>query len=247
LLSYVCSETRGFGLHIKGKFSDLKFETVANKITVMYLLGKVQVATTVSVLNDQRIVQSTMLKSSSTEIEQVHYTFDLNISLNRASYGQLTEGGPIPIPPPRNEFQLFNRNQTWGIVNRNLDAMVRGDLYCDDSRVILEPVKIHNTTPEQPVRMEFDGILDIKAGQTRILTSTYLLQPGCGLAKMPSMQMNPKPSPEEGWKIQNESMKIIIKGNLSYILGNCSIPVSSSATCLITDHVALPLGWNRDN
>ncbi|KAH8772372.1 Six-hairpin glycosidase-like protein [Hyaloscypha finlandica] len=42
-------------------------------------------------------------------------------------------------------------------------------------------------------------------------------------------------------------MRLIIKGNLSYILRNCAIPVGSSATCLITDHVALPLGWNRDN
>jgi hypothetical protein len=247
LLDYVHSGKRGFGLHLTGTISNLKSETVANNITATYSIGRVQVTTTVSVGKDQRVVQYIILKSTSTQKEQVDYTLALNISVNRASYGQLTEGGPIPIPPPSNEFQLADGSQAWAVVNQNLDAMIQGDLYCDDLRVCLEPVKRNNTALGQPVSMAFHETLKINPGQTRTLTSTYLLQPRCDFAKITSPRKDPGPNREEGWKIKNENMRLIIKGNLSYILGNCTIPVSSSATCLVTDHVALPLGWNRDN
>ncbi|KAH8780614.1 Six-hairpin glycosidase-like protein [Hyaloscypha sp. PMI_1271] len=230
LLDYVHSGKRGFGLHLTGAISNLKSETVANNINVTYSLGRVQVTTTVSVGKDHSVVQYIILKSSSTQIEQVDYTLALNISVNRASYGQLTEGGPIPIPPPSNKFQLADGSQAWAVVNQNLDAMIQGDLYCDDFRVCLEPMKRNNTALDQPVSMAFHETLKINPGQTRTLTSRYLLQPRCDFAKIPSPRINLEPNREEGWKVKNENMRLIIKGNLSYILGNCAVPVGSSAT-----------------
>ncbi|UKZ57633.1 hypothetical protein TrVGV298_011493 [Trichoderma virens] len=49
------------------------------------------------------------------------------------------------------------------------------------------------------------------------------------------------------WKKPETVETYIVRRNVDYILGNCAIPVSESAVALITDHVALPLGWNRDN
>jgi hypothetical protein len=49
------------------------------------------------------------------------------------------------------------------------------------------------------------------------------------------------------WKLQDPVALQIIHGNLEYVLGNCTIPISETSICVITDHVALPLGWNRDN
>lgn len=39
----------------------------------------------------------------------------------------------------------------------------------------------------------------------------------------------------------------IIRRNVDYILGNCCVPVSENEVAVLADHVALPLGWNRDN
>jgi hypothetical protein len=49
------------------------------------------------------------------------------------------------------------------------------------------------------------------------------------------------------WNLQDPVALNIILGNLQYVLGNCTLTISESSTCVITDHVALPLGWNRDN
>lgn len=247
LLDYVRSGASGLGIHIKGEVSNLSFETMANYITVSYSIGKIKVKTIITVCKEQGVIQNTALRSSSTHAADVDYTFALNVSVNRASYGQLTEGGPFPIPPPKNEFQLFNGNRAWAIINPNLNATIQGSLRCDGLLVFLEPVEVEKVSLEQPLRMAFHGKVEIFPGQTRILTSTYRLRPGSELATVSSPLVRLEARREEEWKIKNENMKEIIKGNLSYILGNCTIPVSNTATCLVTDHVALPLGWNRDN
>jgi uncharacterized protein len=248
LLNYVRSARRGFGIHLTGTIFDLNYEILADRsILVTYSIGQIQVATNVSVYKDRSVVQTTILSSTSTQCVEVDYTLALNVSVNRASYGQLTEGGPIPIPTPRNEFRLFDRNRTWAVINRNLDAMIQGTLYCDGLPVCLEPIEVEKVTLEQPVNVAFHGTIQIHPGETCTLMSTYRLQPGSEFTKVPSPRMALVPRREEGWKIKNDNMRLIIKGNLSYIIGNCTIPVDNKATCFITDHVALPLGWNRDN
>jgi hypothetical protein len=248
LLDYVHSGKGGFGLRLHGDISDLKFETVANNIIVTYSIEKLQVETTISISEKHGVVQNTLMRSASTKEIDVGYTLALNISVNRASYGQLTEGGPIPIPSPRNEFRQFNGNQAWAIINKNLDAIIQGTLYCDHQPVRLETMKVPDGIPlGQPTCLEFHETLKIPPGQTRTLISTYRLRSGTDFWEIPPTLPNLKTHGKEGWKIRNESMSLIIKGNLSYILGNCTIPVTDNVTCLITDHVALPLGWNRDN
>jgi hypothetical protein len=232
---------------LKGTVSDLKSASGANNITVTYSLGKVQVETTISVSKEQGVVQSTDLRSASTQKIDLDYTLALNVGVNRASYGQLTEGGPIPIPPPRNEFQLLDSSRAWAVSNTNLDAMIQGALYCDGNGVCLEPMDGITTAIEQPISKAFHGTLQIHPGQTRNLTSTYRLLPGTEISCLSHTPLKVSSGSEDDWKIKNENMSLIIEGNVSYILGNCTIPVSNSATCLITDHVALPLGWNRDN
>jgi len=247
LLDYVHSGERGFGIHLEGTISDLDFDISANNITITYSLGRLHVTTTISVCGSRGVIQSTVLKSTATKTIQVGYKLALNISVNRASYGQLTEGGPIPIPPPRNEFQLFDGSRAWAVINPNLDAMVQGSLFFDGLPVLLEPLKVEDVSLHLPVRAAFRGTVQILPGTTHTLTSTYRLQPGTKFAELLSSLTNVGLSPAERWAVKNENMNLIVKGNLSYILGNCTIPVSKSATCLITDHVALPLGWNRDN
>lgn len=247
LLDYVHSGRRGFGVHLKGTVSDLKSTSEANNINVAYSLGELQVKTTISVCKKHGVVQSTGLRSTSTQKLDLDYTLALHVGVNRASYGQLTEGGPIPIPPPKNEFQLLDSNQAWAVSNSNLNAISQGALYCDGHRVCLDHMDGNTTLIEQPVSKAFHDTLQICPGQTRNLTSTYRLLPGTETSGPSHPPLKVSSRSEDGWKIKNENMSLIIKGNVPYILGNCTIPVSSSATCLITDHVALPLGWNRDN
>jgi hypothetical protein len=49
-------------------------------------------------------------------------------------------------------------------------------------------------------------------------------------------------------KLERSSLEhFIIRRNMDYILGCLAVPVSNEHVALMTDHVALPLGWNRDN
>jgi hypothetical protein len=49
------------------------------------------------------------------------------------------------------------------------------------------------------------------------------------------------------WILDNLITSYVLRRNVEYVLANCVIPISTESVAIITDHVALPLGWNRDN
>lgn len=250
LLDYVYSGKRGFGIHFTGTTSNVNvgFQD-GNRVLVTYSIGGIHVETTISISEDGHVAQSAVLKSTSIWPAKVDYTLALNISVNRASYGQLTEGGPIPIPPSRNDFRLFDNDRVWAVTNPNLDAMIQGTLFYDGVPVRLGPGMnyMQGVSLERPVDAAFRGTFSLPPNETRTLTLISHLRPDTTLAVVDSSPKNFPSKQAETWNIGNDAKRLIIKGNLAYILGNCTVPVSNEYTCFITDHVALPLGWNRDN
>jgi hypothetical protein len=50
----------------------------------------------------------------------------------------------------------------------------------------------------------------------------------------------------------DETLAFMVARNVDYLLNCCSVDVkdengNDGGVCIITDHVCLPLGWNRDN
>jgi hypothetical protein len=248
MLHCVRSGTQGFGIRLNGTPSNLSISFVNNQsVLITYTVEDFQVSTTLSISQDGEAVQTTQVKSRSKTTKDMSYTLALNVSVNRASYGQLTEGGPIPIPPPRNTLQLFEHGRSWAVVNSNLDASVEGSLTCDDKPVPLEAGIQEETVLEQPIKANFRGSIRTLPSESHTFISTYRLRPGTHMAKQASLPISMPTGSRGQWKLENNEVGLIIKRNLEYILGNCAIPISKNATCFIADHVALPLGWNRDN
>lgn len=246
LLDYVRSDMRGFGVQFDGSISNLKIGYLANKWPLIsYSIGEALITTTLFIGDCGSVVQSTNIKSTSTKSLSVDYSLALAVSVNRASYGQLTEGGPIPIPVLRNELKLSDNGRTWAVINPNLDASVQGSLYLDGVAISLESGVKETIALGAPINATFNGTINLHPKQSSSITSTFQLHSGSSVSKL-------KPAPQlanykGGWKIKHDTSGLIIKRNLAYILGNCTVPVGKDSTCFITDHVALPLGWNRDN
>jgi hypothetical protein len=68
------------------------------------------------------------------------YTLRLDVSLNRASYGQLTEGGPLSLPPSHNIIHKVDTT-TLSIYNPHLGAQLVATLDLNRNSVDLQHVK----------------------------------------------------------------------------------------------------------
>lgn len=247
MLNYVKENKPGYGLQIHGiPSTSTDVSRDRGKIVLTYdTEDGIHVRRITRLTGSREVQQTTELSTTFPEGASVAVTLELGMSLNRASYGQLTEGGPIPIPESLNVFNV-KRNGNFSLKNPNLDASVEGhisnnlgyghefNLLEGENRFIGEPVQAKTTAqfrivPEEP------------------LIFTHTLHLNAHNSFTPQHQERGNISAVETWKLQDPAALAIIHGNLDYILGNCTIPVSEESCCIITDHVALPLGWNRDN
>ena len=181
------------------------------------------------------------------------YEFGGTFSVGRCSYGQLTEAGPIPVPPLDNRLEVCGHRLT--IANAHLPA--RADLFLFDGT---EPVPL---TPaqeraDQPVRYLHSAALTLAPGESRTLRLLYQLSPEIeeqaelaptvleravekGFERLTRLRRA-----QEGQEGLTDAERFLVERNLDYVLSCCAIPVSDEHVCIITDHQLLPLSWNRD-
>ncbi|HEU5139358.1 MAG TPA: glycoside hydrolase family 125 protein [Bacillales bacterium] len=171
------------------------------------------------------------------------------LSLSRCSYGQLTEGGPIPVPLLENELNVENNRLS--VVNQHLPA--RADLTVFHGR---NPVNLNECEKKGGYPLEYQSHFDltIGGGETEIMTSVFSLKPGTQgkevtfdsakdlLGKAIEDANRPFVVGDDGLPLSS----FIMNRNIDYIMSCCSIPVSDEHVCVITDHQLLPLSWNRD-
>jgi hypothetical protein len=242
----------GFGLNIHG--APVNASVTARdrgRIQLDYELDSgIQVRRTITVdrkTGEVRQMTTLSAASSKTASISVPVTLNLGMSLNRASYGQLTEGGPIPIPKSQNEFRTARDGSSFSLRNPNLDTSVEGRFWCDCRGTLsLNFDEIERTFYDEPVKAEATGFVTVSPGSVLTFALSFLPQIGDPLPQPLRRDTSGSWSQPSKWKLQGGASKII-RGNLEYVLGNCMIPISEESTCVITDHVALPLGWNRDN
>lgn len=241
----------GFGLRFEGRPSHVSIEICdLNKALVRYQLREdVAVTVCLEVNETGSATQSATFTSTAAEITQIKYILDLGISVNRASYGQLTEGGPILIPKSENKFVVLDCGRRFVILNSYLGAHLEGCLEIDGAAVELAGL-VSETFTSTPVVASFSKSINLPAHGSRSLTTRYRLIPNVDIQENFDMLHTnglSELSSVPAWVRPENDALFIIRRNLEYILGNCAIPVSDTEVALITDHVALPLGWNRDN
>ncbi|TBL79085.1 glycoside hydrolase family 125 protein [Paenibacillus thalictri] len=178
-------------------------------------------------------------------------SFGGNFSMNRCSYGQLTEGGPILMPDPHNRLKAGGHHMA--VSNPNLGA--RADMLLFDNGQPLA-VKEHDEKSNLPVSWETGWDFSFQPGEIRRLHAVYSISadaeavpqiPGelAVLDMMPKDLVFPQLA-ESGEDETSGWAEFVIRRNVDYIVNCCSVPVDDSV-CIITDHQLLPLAWNRDS
>lgn len=236
----------GFGIRLIGEPQNVNIGFRDNfAIQINFDVGDVSVEQLLTVHDDGRAVQ--ILKISSPSDSVVRYVFGLHLCVNRASYGQLTEGGPLPIPESKNMLGLHENGRQVAVVNPNLGARLDANLMVDGVPVDLRSQLRCSKIEGAPYSGEYTAATSIQTGRPTTLTTTFRLSPGVVESTLGAWIPSSPVQSRARWRVENDEAGVIIKRNLEYILGNCAVPVGNDSVCLLTDHVALPLGWNRDN
>lgn len=250
MLQWMQDGKPGFGVHIHGKPVDAAVTARDRRqIQLDYELDSgIHVRRVLSVETTGEVRQTTALSTASSQAVSVPVTLNLGMSLNRASYGQLTEGGPIPIPKSENVFKAARDGSSFSLHNPNLGASVEGRVWCSSPEGIAFDLDVtEKTFYDEPVKAESTAVVEIAPGSGLTFTVSFLPQIGNSLSQQFRQDIRSNSRQPCKWRFQDAAASKIVLGNLEYVLGNCMIPISDKSTCVITDHVALPLGWNRDN
>lgn len=151
--------------------------------------------------------------------------FTGKIWVQRCAYTQLTEGGPVPMPSSQTMLAGMNslQNQALGLT---VAMSVTGGVERDDGSV------------------EFasdvsSSVLIFAFGTTQQEAEAHLQQ----LTDAQTLLQETLTFYESQW--QNIPDDLILRRGLLYS-ALCCIPVDADATCFLTDHMLLPLSWNRD-
>jgi len=252
MLQRIHEDQGGFGLAfgISAHLVSIKIVETNVALYHMKLADDIDMAIAVKVAEDGSFVQYAKATNKGLGCVFLPYTLGLNVSLNRASYGQLTEGGPIPLPASRNVLTKSGPS-CLRVCNPNLDAQLVIRLDIDGQSQLLDDVEdqeVSNATLDTSVK----GRTCIPPGASARFCASFRLWPDTeqhtdvfsdAKLRLEIIQQNMKPR----WKDDSLLTTYMVRRNVEYILANCVLPVSGSTAVIITDHVALPLGWNRDN
>ncbi len=199
---------------------------------------------------------------------ELAYSWSGDVYLARAAYAQLTEGGPLP--PPLAKYKS-GQAATWvTIENTGLGlAVAVGVGAIGGENLAQQPGQyipaqhwlVELANPGGPVRLNLAGQLRIEPGQQAgpvAIISFGSEQPAASavahsLAILPPVTL--LNNTRRRWQGLDNAVKKalsahqpawLVRQALSYIMACCALPVSSRATCLLTDHQLLPLAWTRD-
>ncbi len=222
---------------------------LAPKPLFTYVLDQVEVISafdTQNIVGVDTLVQRLQLTNKGEDSMTVPVLIGGRLNLTRCSYGQLTERGPIPIPPAENKLTISDNRIT--LCNTNLDA--RADLVLFDGE---QPLPLPDTTLEQAEPIDYQNRLDVEVGpgETRVLTLIIAIsegqEPRLSGDVFAQLSLPVIPASEQLAAAKPDWQEMVIQRNLEYIFSCCAIPLGEESVCVMTDHQLLPLSWNRDS
>jgi hypothetical protein len=257
MMEYIQSGKPGFGLRVEEDSSPVvSIEHLSSNLAqVDYQLPEkgISVSTTLGVSEVGEVVQkmSVTNNDATSPAREFSYLLHLGISVHRASYGQLTEGGPIPLPQSENNLEILGNNRYFSIINPYLDGHIEGCLDVDGKTVEFSDLQ-RKSQANAPVQASVRRTISLPSNATTTITARFRVTPDTRFHGLLSGS-NGKQSNDDVlgtrpvWVSPDDAGTFIVRRNLDYIVGNCAVPVSTDEVALMTDHAALPLGWNRDN
>ena len=248
----LAEQTRhGFGLRARGEIQQQTLLLLEKSVPLLrYHLGALEVSSLFLAGDGEgssHLINQVEISNTGETAAIFPYEFGGIWSMNRCSYAQLTEAGPLPLPTPVNA--LVVRENHLSLVNSHLPARADVFLFHNGTPLALSPAQ---ETEVEPVSYIHCGEIHLEKGETCLLTIVYVLVPAAEEPLVISA------SQVEGWSKkalatlphwkswQDETAAFIVQRNIDYILSCCAVPVTDEHVCVITDHQILPLAWNRD-
>jgi hypothetical protein len=156
------------------------------------------------------------------------------LSLQRCAYTQLTEGGPVEMPPVQTHARFED-----------------GVLTIENPALGLA-VAVAGFPPDESWERRADGPLEIEIeGDAGITTLVYAFGPTAAEARDTARRLAHESSRSlrrelDGWRKRLSGLpeSPAVRRGLVYGL-MLAVPVGVSR-CILTDHMLLPLSWNRD-
>ncbi len=191
-----------------------------------------------------------------------------SLTLTTASYTQLTEGGPLPRPDDVYAVSVLDNIAV--LENKALGravAIMVGAVSPENGKpeTLTGATFRANPRPEGGYKLALNASLLLKGGSVKELLISYIWgnSPEEALQNMQKLANQKAATLVENsaslWKklattaykptleAQLPGANWLIRQALTYILACCAVPISPTATCLITDHQLLPLAWTRDS
>ncbi|HEX7733583.1 MAG TPA: glycoside hydrolase family 125 protein [Ktedonobacteraceae bacterium] len=242
---------QGFGLRVWGEIQQPTLQLLEKSVPlVRYHVGTLEVTSLFLAgesENSGHLIHQVEISNTGETTAIFPYEFGGTWSLNRCSYAELTEDGPIPMPPPENALEV--RENRLSLVNGHLPARADVFLFDNGRPLLLSPAR---KTAAEPVSYTHRGEIPLKKGERRRLSLVYVL--GSSAEEPPPIAA----SQAEKWSYKaqaalfhwkswaDDTAAFIVQRNIDYIFSCCAIPVTEEHVCVITDHQLLPLSWNRD-
>lgn len=242
---------QGLGLRVRGAVQQHTLHLLENSVPLMrYRLDALEVSSLFLAGEAQgsgHLINQVDISNTGEAAAVFPYEFGGTWSMNRCSYAQLTEGGPLPLPPLENALEV--RKNHLSVVNRHLPARTDVLLFDNGNPLLLSEAC---QTAAEPVKYAHRGEIHLAKGERRRLTIVYILTPSTAeplpiAASQVEEWITEAQAALPHWKPwEDETAAFIVQRNIDYILSCCAVPVSEEHVCVITDHQLLPLAWNRD-
>ncbi|KAH8898342.1 hypothetical protein GQ53DRAFT_881435 [Thozetella sp. PMI_491] len=224
----------GFGLRVQGQHGapsavTIEFGSLGTAVMRYRLEETANVVYTLEVLEDGSLSQTASISSISEAEVRIDYELDLGLSVHRASYGQLTEGGPIPLPPSENHLQLHHGGAYLTVSNKYLGAHLQARLNSNGTPVNLDG--LHETVrKDRPLNASLSRTINLAPGSTTTVTAEFRLLPflhqDAAVLPWSSATQASAASKAPQWHSPEKLETFIVRRNLDYILGNCSLSLS---------------------
>lgn len=246
----LAEQSTGFGIFPKSEWQQIEiFFTGGKYPRFVYESEAMKVESTYYAV-DEFLVHVLQMTNHSTKEIRFPVEIGGTFCLGRSSYGQLTEGGPIPMPSLENELSVEGNRLT--LANKYLPAKMNWVIFHGQKPVKLDSLR---QVEKRPITHQSDYEMTIRAGETEVLTSALILSPTLEIKEI-TCDLVGKLLDRSGDKshtlfISKNKAELplssfIINRNIDYIISCCSVPVGGDQFCVITDHQLLPLSWNRD-
>jgi hypothetical protein len=165
------------------------------------------------------------------------------LSLQRCAYTQLTEGGPAAMPPV--EARVVTRRGGVAVIEN--PALGWAVAVPDQGTAILSDGRVAWRRREEAGRAGGESetlIVGLGATPDDALTHFRRLW-DAGSQHLLEATLDVWRQRWQGWEAPDDGLDLPRRRGLVYGLA-CSIPTREDAACLLTDHLLLPLSWNRD-